>query len=163
MTTPQRPETIEAAEAERDRLAAASRAAADRADALAAAAWERREARRRAWAEKVVADHPAEEARRAAAETSAAAAFRLAAVEGDARPAYFAWMAARSAANVQRDRIATARGVLGAPQSDSGYRFRDQPRYSAELDRALGSEASARSGALAEALQREINALDELP
>lgn len=161
MNAPRTIETLAEAEAARDRLASEARAAGERADKLAAVAWQRREARHAEWATAVLADHVAEESRLARAEQDAERAFRVAAVEAaDPREAYFSWMSARSAVNVQRDRITQARAALGAAQSDSGYVFHDQPVYSAELDSALSAEASARAGELAESLQLELNALD---
>lgn len=73
-------------------------------------------------------------------------------------------MNARAAVNANRDRTVQARAALGEDQlDDGGYPIRDQPAYSVELDGALGAEARARSGDQLDALQRELNGLDELP
>jgi hypothetical protein len=163
VTAPKLIETLAEAERERDRLGAASREAGDRADKLAAEAWTNREAKRRSWAEAVMAGHVAEEARLAAAEKAAESEFRLAAVSGDGRASYLVWMATRGASNVERQRVTTARAAIGQASSEDSYVFHDQPVYSAELDRALSAEALARFGEASEALQHEVNALDELP
>lgn len=153
--------TLAEATSERDRLAAEARAAGEVADRLAE---ERRtvlDARRRAWATTVLADHAERSAVLRTAEQAAARVFREAAVAGDPRPAYLAWMTARAALNVQHDRVVQARAALGEDQTETTYPSTDWPTYSLELDRALSSEASSRFADLMDALQHELNALDE--
>ena len=56
-----------------------------------------------------------------------------------------------------------SRGILGtAGNADGSYRFTDTPSFSAELDRVLAAEASARLADAHGELQLEINALDQL-
>lgn len=152
--------TLAEAQAERSRLADAARAADAIVDKLAAEALALRQAKRLTWAESVLAGAEAEAARLTAAERAAESEFRRAAVTGDPRETYFAWMTARAAVNVNRDRRVQARVATGLDQGDHGYPITDMPEYSAELDRALSAEAGARYGELAAALQVELNGLD---
>jgi len=155
--------TLAEAQAERSRLADAARDADAIVDKLEAEALALRQAKRGAWAERVLAGAEAERDRLTAAEREAERAFCVAAVEGDAREAYFHWMTARAAVNVNRDRRVQARVATGLDQGDNGYPITDQPQYSAELDRALSTAAEARYGELATALTVELNDLDTLP
>lgn len=151
--------TLESAEAERDRLAAAARAAGEIADALAAERLAAITERRQTWAAGVLSDSAVVAATLGEAEKAAGRAFREAAIAGDPRGAYFAWTDARNAVNVHHDRIVRAKGFLGEAQ-DGEYPIKDVPVYGAELDRALSSEASNRWADRQAAFQRELNSLD---
>lgn len=160
--TPKTPLTLETAETERDRLAAAARAAGDLADALAS---ERRavlDTKRRAWSATVLKDHSTIAAGLAKAERDARAAFGRAAVHGDPRESFLSWCDRRVEANLFRDRVGAARAAIGEPEADGSYVFRDVPSYSAELDRALSAEASSRWLDAQAALQADLNQLDQL-
>ena len=160
MTTKTEVQTLETASAERDRLAAAARAAGEIADKLAAERFEVLTAKRQSWARSVMADQAAIAATLATAERAAARAFQVAAVDGDARLAFLSWCDSRNEVNVHRDRVGAARAALGEAEADAAYVFRDVPSYSVELDRALASEASSRWSDRQSEFQAELNALD---
>lgn len=156
-------ETLASASAERDRLAAESRAAGDRADALAAVAFERRAAKRSAWSRAVLDANLATGERLRGAEKDAAREFRLAAAESaDPRAAYLTWVASIAALNVQHEKVTQARAHLGEPQSETSYPSTEWPNYSAALDVALAEAAGDLMTAGQADLQLELNALDEI-
>ncbi len=160
MTT-KAPQTLETAEAERDRLASEARAAGEIADKLAGERLTLLKARREAWARDVLDGQATVTAGLAAAEKAAGREFRTAAVTGDARTAFLEWIDARARVNLHRDRVTVARAAIGEPQDGSGYAIRDTPAYSAEVDRALAAEASSRFADAQSDLQAELNALDQ--
>ncbi len=159
MTT--KTQTLESVTAERDRLASEARAAGEIADKLAAERLALLTDRRQAWARDAMADQTTVAAALAEAEAIAHRAFRDAAVNGDGRSAFLEWLASRAAVNAHRDRVTAARAALGEPQDGSGYVFRDTPSYSAEVDRALASEASSRFADAQSGLQAELNGLEQ--
>ena len=162
MTPKAPPQTLESAQAERQALAAAARAQDEIIDRLSADRLALLTDRRQAWARSVMADQAAIAATLATAERTAARAFQVAAVDGDARASYLIWIDTRNEANLHRDRVVQARAALGEAQDEMGYVHRDVPTFSAEVDRALASEASSRFADRQAQLQLEINALDEI-
>ena len=162
MTTKTEVQTLEAAQVERDRLAAEARRQDEIVAALAADRFEVLSAKRQAWARDVLAASTVEATTLATAETAARRAFETAAVDGDARAAFLSWCDARNARNAHRDRMTQALAFLGEPQDDAGYPIKDIPAYSVETDRALASEASSRWLDRQSQLQLELNSLDQL-
>ena len=156
-------ETLASASAERDRLAAAARAAGDRVDALAAVALERRAAKRSAWSRTILDDRIATDDRLRNAEKEAAREFSRAASGGaDPRAPWLAWEAAAGALNVQHEKVTQARAHLGEPQSETFLPSRDRPSYSAALDLAMAEAAADRLAEGQGRLQVELNALDDV-
>lgn len=145
------------------RAEAKATAARSRADAAQQQAWTEAQARRRSWAESVIAEGPA--ASRAAADRVAEAwrAFRLSVLDGgsSAIAFYLAWRAARASANRLHERRGNALAALGRDADTSLAPHRDTLTFSDALDSVIGERSAEIEGDAREELSAEITSVVE--